>query len=87
MPYSSVIRRDSAAAIDSLIPNRFISSVFDPLRRRRFTDTTLDYDQRWSHFVTAISQTVMDILTLGWVSLLVVFTFSISLVVWARNGF
>ncbi|MBL1178347.1 cytochrome b6-f complex subunit PetN [Pantanalinema sp. GBBB05] len=29
----------------------------------------------------------MDILTLGWVSLLVVFTFSISLVVWARNGF
>ncbi|HEY9623462.1 MAG: cytochrome b6-f complex subunit PetN [Pseudanabaenales cyanobacterium] len=29
----------------------------------------------------------MDILTLGWVSLLVVFTFSISLVVWGRNGF
>jgi cytochrome b6-f complex subunit 8 len=29
----------------------------------------------------------MDILTLGWVSLLVVFTFSISMVVWARNGF
>ncbi|WP_080806035.1 cytochrome b6-f complex subunit PetN [Halomicronema hongdechloris] len=29
----------------------------------------------------------MDILTLGWVSLLVVFTFSISLTVWARNGF
>ncbi|NET37340.1 MAG: cytochrome b6-f complex subunit PetN [Cyanothece sp. SIO1E1] len=29
----------------------------------------------------------MFILTLGWVSLLVVFTFSISLVVWGRNGF
>ncbi|MBW4518535.1 MAG: cytochrome b6-f complex subunit PetN [Scytolyngbya sp. HA4215-MV1] len=29
----------------------------------------------------------MDILTLGWVSVLVVFTFSISLVVWGRNGF
>jgi cytochrome b6-f complex subunit 8 len=32
-------------------------------------------------------QITMDILTLGWVSLLVVFTFSISLVVWGRNGF
>ncbi|MEL6813443.1 MAG: cytochrome b6-f complex subunit PetN [Cyanobacteria bacterium J06598_3] len=29
----------------------------------------------------------MDILTLGWISLLACFTFSISLVVWARNGF
>ncbi|HBQ97879.1 cytochrome b6-f complex subunit PetN [Roseofilum reptotaenium CS-1145] len=29
----------------------------------------------------------MDILSLGWVSLLVIFTFSISMVVWARNGF
>ncbi|ARV57513.1 cytochrome b6-f complex subunit PetN [Nostocales cyanobacterium HT-58-2] len=28
----------------------------------------------------------MDILTLGWVSLLVVFTWSISMVVWGRNG-
>ncbi|MBF2079147.1 MAG: cytochrome b6-f complex subunit PetN [Synechococcales cyanobacterium T60_A2020_003] len=28
----------------------------------------------------------MDILTLGWVGLLVVFSFSISMVVWARNG-
>lgn len=28
----------------------------------------------------------MDILTLGWASLLVVFTFSVSLVVWGRNG-
>ncbi|MBF2034179.1 MAG: cytochrome b6-f complex subunit PetN [Cyanobacteria bacterium J06636_28] len=29
----------------------------------------------------------MDILTLGWVSLLVVFTFSLSMVIWGRNGF
>ncbi|MBE9077493.1 cytochrome b6-f complex subunit PetN [Romeria aff. gracilis LEGE 07310] len=29
----------------------------------------------------------MDILTLGWVSLLACFTFSLTLVVWGRNGF
>ncbi|MDY6804491.1 MAG: cytochrome b6-f complex subunit PetN [Cyanobacteriota bacterium] len=29
----------------------------------------------------------MDILSLGWVSLLVLMAFSISMVVWARNGF
>nr|YP_001293566.1 cytochrome b6/f complex subunit VIII [Rhodomonas salina]A6MVY7.1 RecName: Full=Cytochrome b6-f complex subunit 8; AltName: Full=Cytochrome b6-f complex subunit PetN; AltName: Full=Cytochrome b6-f complex subunit VIII [Rhodomonas salina]ABO70755.1 cytochrome b6-f complex subunit VIII [Rhodomonas salina]BDA98279.1 cytochrome b6/f complex subunit VIII [Rhodomonas sp. NIES-1006] len=29
----------------------------------------------------------MDIISLGWSSLLVVFTFSLSLVVWGRNGF
>jgi cytochrome b6-f complex subunit 8 len=29
----------------------------------------------------------MDILTVGWVSVLVMFTFSISLVIWGRNGF
>ncbi|MFM7471484.1 MAG: cytochrome b6-f complex subunit PetN [Nodosilinea sp. LVE1205-7] len=28
----------------------------------------------------------MDILSLGWVALLVVFTFSLSMVVWGRNG-
>jgi cytochrome b6-f complex subunit 8 len=28
----------------------------------------------------------MDIISLGWVSLMVVFTFSISLVVWGRSG-
>ncbi|MEL6137057.1 MAG: cytochrome b6-f complex subunit PetN [Cyanobacteria bacterium J06626_23] len=29
----------------------------------------------------------MDILTLGWVGLLACFTFSISMVIWGRNGF
>ncbi|MBE9041871.1 MAG: cytochrome b6-f complex subunit PetN [Cyanobacteriota bacterium] len=29
----------------------------------------------------------MDIFSVGWAALLVVFTFSISLVIWGRNGF
>ncbi|MGG6293575.1 cytochrome b6-f complex subunit PetN [Leptolyngbya sp. AN02str] len=29
----------------------------------------------------------MDILSLGWIMLLVLFSFSISMVVWGRNGF
>nr|QUE29645.1 PetN [Erythrotrichia foliiformis] len=29
----------------------------------------------------------MDILSLGWAALMAVFSFSIALVVWARNGF
>ncbi|HIK26633.1 MAG: cytochrome b6-f complex subunit PetN [Oscillatoriaceae bacterium SKW80] len=28
----------------------------------------------------------MDIITLGWASLIAVFTFSIAMVVWGRNG-
>ncbi|MBD1832124.1 cytochrome b6-f complex subunit PetN [Trichocoleus sp. FACHB-90] len=29
----------------------------------------------------------MDILSLGWVTVLVLFTWSIAMVVWGRNGF
>ncbi|MBE9159986.1 cytochrome b6-f complex subunit PetN [Nodosilinea sp. LEGE 06152] len=29
----------------------------------------------------------MDILSFGWVALLVTFTFSLSMVIWGRNGF
>jgi cytochrome b6-f complex subunit 8 len=29
----------------------------------------------------------MDILTLGWVSILALFTWAIAMVVWGRNGF
>jgi cytochrome b6-f complex subunit 8 len=29
----------------------------------------------------------MDALSLGWATLMTVFTFSLSLVVWGRNGF
>ncbi|AFY85155.1 MULTISPECIES: cytochrome b6-f complex subunit PetN [Oscillatoriales] len=29
----------------------------------------------------------MDILTVGWAAFLGVFTFSISMVIWGRNGF
>ncbi|MBX2862895.1 MAG: cytochrome b6-f complex subunit PetN [Leptolyngbyaceae cyanobacterium MAG.088] len=29
----------------------------------------------------------MDILTFGWVALLAFFSFSISMVIWGRNGF
>nr|YP_004376682.1 cytochrome b6-f complex subunit VIII [Fistulifera solaris]YP_010133878.1 subunit VIII of cytochrome b6/f complex [Fistulifera saprophila]QWM93368.1 subunit VIII of cytochrome b6/f complex [Fistulifera saprophila]BAK19048.1 cytochrome b6-f complex subunit VIII [Fistulifera solaris] len=29
----------------------------------------------------------MDILSLGWAGLMTMFTFSLALVVWARNGF
>lgn len=29
----------------------------------------------------------MDIISLGWAALMAMFTFSLALVVWARNGF
>ena len=29
----------------------------------------------------------MDVLSLGWAGLMTMFTFSLALVVWARNGF
>ena len=33
------------------------------------------------------TETIMDILSLGWSSLMVMFSFSLALVVWGRNGF
>jgi cytochrome b6-f complex subunit 8 len=44
-----------------------------------------DYDSL--RYKNIILNKVMDILTLGWVALLVLFTWSISMVVWGRNGF
>ena len=44
-----------------------------------------DYDSL--RYKNIILNQAMDILTLGWVSLLVLFTWSISMVVWGRNGF
>nr|YP_011005077.1 cytochrome b6f complex subunit 8 [Analipus japonicus]YP_011007322.1 cytochrome b6f complex subunit 8 [Scytothamnus australis]WAM61940.1 cytochrome b6f complex subunit 8 [Analipus japonicus]WAM64751.1 cytochrome b6f complex subunit 8 [Scytothamnus australis] len=29
----------------------------------------------------------MDIISLGWATIMMVFTFSLSLIVWGRNGF
>lgn len=44
-----------------------------------------DYDS--NNHKNIILEKAMDILTLGWVALLVLFTWSISMVVWGRNGF
>ncbi len=38
-------------------------------------------------FTNDFYKRIMDILTLGWVSLLVLFTWSITMVIWGRNGF
>ncbi|CAM9093159.1 unnamed protein product [Ascophyllum nodosum] len=29
----------------------------------------------------------MDIISLGWATIMMIFTFSLSLIVWGRNGF
>jgi cytochrome b6-f complex subunit 8 len=47
----------------------------------------LDLSPDLLNLYIASSHIAMDILTLGWVSLLVVFTFSITMVIWGRNGF
>jgi len=45
----------------------------------------LNYHKACSHFV--LLYIAMDILSLGWVSVLVLFTWSIAMVIWGRNGF
>jgi cytochrome b6-f complex subunit 8 len=30
---------------------------------------------------------IMNIIALGWASIMVIFTFSLALVIWGRNGF
>ena len=38
--------------------------------------------------IKRISEKIMiDVLSLGWASLMLVFSFSLALVVWGRNGF
>jgi cytochrome b6-f complex subunit 8 len=36
---------------------------------------------------TALEEIMIDVLSLGWASLMLVFSFSLALVVWGRNGF
>lgn len=55
-----------------------IAPRFPPKRR---------YDKQLNAVLYQSDAIFMDILTLGWVSLLVVFSFSISMVIWGRNGF
>ena len=34
-----------------------------------------------------LEEIMIDVLSLGWASLMLVFSFSLALVVWGRNGF
>jgi cytochrome b6-f complex subunit 8 len=48
--------------------------------------TFSQYDKDKRPVVNYLPIKTMEILTLGWVSLLVIFTWSIAMVVWGRNG-
>lgn len=37
--------------------------------------------------ILKIKNTMIDVISLGWASLMLVFSFSLALVVWGRNGF
>ncbi|MEM6256537.1 MAG: cytochrome b6-f complex subunit PetN [Cyanobacteria bacterium P01_D01_bin.156] len=41
----------------------------------------------WAALLVTDANRHMDILTLGWIALLSFFSFSITMVIWGRNGF
>ena len=46
------------------------------------------YNKQYKNFNKIFEENIMiDVLSLGWASLMLVFSFSLALVVWGRNGF
>jgi cytochrome b6-f complex subunit 8 len=39
------------------------------------------------YYKKLLKKKIMNIITLGWASIMVIFTFSLALVIWGRNGF